>query len=111
MSTVYFEDDVSTISVGDSQVDLSGEIDIRTLASLRRALIDATESANGTVSVDLSGVSFIDSASIGLLITAKRRAELADQRLTIVDCSPIVRRVFEIMGLVTVFGIDADPSE
>lgn len=111
MTITYFDDESSAISVDGTTVALSGELDIRTLASLRRALLDAAETAGGAlrpVHVDLTGVTFIDSASIGLLITAKRRVEQSNTPFAIVGCSEHVRRVLEIMGLVTVFGIAAE---
>ncbi len=57
---------------GATVVGLSGDVDVGGSQQLREVLADAL--AEGPVIVDLSDVRFIDSAGIGLLVTAHRRA-------------------------------------
>ena len=57
---------------GATIVELSGDVDVGGAQQLRDVLGDAL--TEGPVVVDLSNVRFIDSAGIGLLVTAHRRA-------------------------------------
>jgi anti-sigma B factor antagonist len=54
-------------------VELRGDVDIGGSQELRELLSDAL--GEGAVVVDLSGVRFLDSAGIGLLVAAHRRAD------------------------------------
>jgi anti-sigma B factor antagonist len=52
------------------------------------------------VSLDLSGVSFMDSSGIRVLVDAHNRADAVGRRLVIEWPSSAVQRVLEISGLV-----------
>jgi anti-anti-sigma factor len=88
---------------------VAGEVDIVTVESFRTALLDAQRSPK--VVVDLSGVTFMDSAGINALVGAYHRVA-PDCELRIVGLRPNVRRVFEITGLLELFRVDPsdDPS-
>ena len=59
---------------GVAMVKLQGEADLHTAPILRDALNDAIESKPETLIVDLTGVTFIDSMMLGVLLSATRRA-------------------------------------
>src|SRR3954447_13134264 len=52
---------------------LRGDLEMQTVAHLRRALAEALDKARGAVVVDLSGVEFIDSTGLAALLNALRR--------------------------------------
>jgi anti-sigma B factor antagonist len=59
---------------GDATIiELGGDVDVGSAQEVRELLADAL--ADGAVIVDLSGARFIDSAGIGLFVSAHRRAE------------------------------------
>ena len=57
-----------------------------------------TASSAGTVAVDLSGASFLDSSGVGVLIGARKRLAAADRRLVLRSPSPEARGVIAILG-------------
>ena len=77
-------------------VKLQGEADLHTAPILRDALNDAIESKPETLIVDLTGVTFIDSMMLGVLLSATRRARPNGTELRIVVDDPHVRRIFEL---------------
>lgn len=96
--------DTSIRAEGDRTVlAVGGEVDIVTVESFDQALQDAQRSPR--VVVDLSGVTFMDSAGINALVGAYHRVA-ADGELRLVGLRSNVRRVFEITGLLELFEVD-----
>ena len=87
-----------TTSGGDPAVIVAeGQIDSHTAPALNEAL--AAVSADASVSVDLSGVTFVDSSGLRVIVRAHNRQLGSGGGLTIVDPSEPVVRLFEITGL------------
>jgi anti-sigma B factor antagonist len=89
---------------GDAAVlVVRGEVDLSSAPQLRQRLLGLATGGPRTVVVDLTGVSFIDSTGLGVLVSALKRlrAEGGDLRLA-VD-RPQIAKVLEITGLDTVF--------
>lgn len=84
---------------------VAGELDIATVDGFREQLESLVDHARSPVFVDLSGVSFMDSSNIAVLLAAHFRAEEAEAELVIVDPSSACRRVFEILDLGNVLHI------
>jgi len=76
---------------GVSTLVVTGELDLASAPEFRRAL--RTAEADGTVTVDLTGVAFIDSVGVGLLIGSGRRVHEAGGRLWVVVAAGRVRRL------------------
>jgi RND superfamily putative drug exporter len=75
---------ISTAPDGEgSRLVLSGDLDMETSPRLREA-IEAVEDRDGTITVDLRGVGFIDSTGIAELVRAHRRARERQERLVVV---------------------------
>ena len=83
---------------GDRIVAARGELDLHTAPQLASALTPAID-AGDRVIVDLTGVTFIDSSGVGVLVTALERARPTGTTLVVVAPHPRVRKVFEITGL------------
>lgn len=81
---------------GVAIVRLRGEADLHTAPILREALNDAIEQVPSTLLVDMTGVTFIDSMMLGVLLSATRRARPNGTELRIVVDDPHVRRIFEL---------------
>lgn len=77
-----------------------GEIDLGTAPLLREVLLPALERETGPVVVDLSGVSFMDSTGVHVLVETLRRLEPQNRRLAIV-CREggQVHRLLALVGL------------
>jgi anti-sigma B factor antagonist len=86
-------------------IALEGEVDIYTSPQLKEALLAGIEDGVIILIVDLARVTFIDSASLGVLVGAAKRVRPKNGRLDIVCTDENICRLFEITGLDHVFGI------
>jgi anti-sigma B factor antagonist len=85
-----------------------GQADLHTAPALRERLSEAIESGAKVVVVDLSGVTFVDSMTLGVLLGAVKRLRQRGGELRIIVDDPHVRRVFEITLLDRVFDLYAE---
>ena len=87
---------------GDSTstvVTAVGEIDSSSAPALRTRLDQVLDAGAPTVTVDLHGVTFLDSAGLCVLAAAHRRAVRAGTRLRVLASSRAVIRPLQITGL------------
>jgi anti-anti-sigma factor len=98
-------DGVAVASVQDENgtpvVYLSGELDLTSAGQLSTAIDAALASHPDRLVLDASGLSFMDSSGIVLLVSATQRV----QEVQVRDPSPIVRRLIELTGLTKVLRI------
>lgn len=85
-----------------SIVAAEGDIDIATATAFKRISLEALEIDRDRLVVDLSRVTFIDSAGIAVLISVRRKAAASATPVVLV-CSSIVSRVLELAGLLVLF--------
>jgi anti-sigma B factor antagonist len=98
---------LATSDLGDgiATVSVRGEVDLATAPQLKEALTDLVDNGAGDVLVDLSETTFIDSTTLGVLMSQARRLRAADGDLVIVCGDRNVRRIFEITLLDRLFEI------
>ena len=80
-------------------VELSGELDISSAASVESRLLELEEHAPARLILDLRRVSFIDSTGLSMIINADGRARKGGRRLTIVSGDGVPRRILRTVGL------------
>jgi anti-sigma B factor antagonist len=80
-------------------VVLDGEIDIATTPAIRRFLMATISGGDVHVAVDMSGVTFIGAAGIGVLVAAANRAREAGGGLSLLAAPPRVRWLLDIFHL------------
>jgi anti-sigma B factor antagonist len=91
---------------GDTRViSVSGEIHVTTAPEFSQRLNDAIAAGTRGVVIDMSGVEFIDSTGLSVLLNGLRRVTRADGRLSLVVSNPTVLRLFEITKLDSTFDI------
>jgi len=88
-STVAMHDGVTVVKV-------SGDLDVSDALPLRETLGLAQGEGATPVLLDLAGVGFIDSAGIGLLVSAHRRAAGAGGQFALAALTPTVARVLAL---------------
>jgi anti-sigma B factor antagonist len=89
---------------GTVVVSLGGELDLYNAEEVREALAGAADGQPERLVVDLSGVEFIDSTALGVLIEA--RTKLANRQAFLLAAPRIeTRRALEVSGLDRHFGI------
>jgi anti-sigma B factor antagonist len=77
---------------------VSGDIDISTVARLRECLSGLADGGQ-TLIVDLNRVTFIDSAGLGALVSAARRAAARGGSLHAVCAQPQTRKLLWLTGV------------
>jgi anti-sigma B factor antagonist len=81
-----------------------GEIDVATSPMLRSELTSVLAQHPEELTLDLRGVTFVDSSGLGVLVGAlKRLRESGGGQFTVVDAQDPVRKVFDITGLTALF--------
>src|SRR5215469_8329884 len=87
---------------------LSGEADITTLAQLENALSALLAAGTGILTVDLSGLGFADSATIGALVRAARTLKSQGGRLDLASPQPALARMLALLGVDEIVSIRDD---
>jgi anti-sigma B factor antagonist len=82
-----------------------GEIHVTTAPDFSVRLNEAIAEGLRAMVIDLSGVEFIDSTGLSVLLNGLRRVTRANGRLALVVTNPTVLRLFEITRLDTTFDI------
>lgn len=91
-------------------VSAAGELDLASHEVLDRELAGTLDRGCRRLVVDLTGVTFIDSAAMGALVVNARRLP-DDGGCVVVADDPRILRVFEITGLDRTFEIERSLAE
>jgi anti-sigma B factor antagonist len=92
---------------GSILVKLSGELDISTAGTLREILVEQVHLPGITaLGLDLSGLSFLDSSGISVLVVACKRVRASGGSFSIRCDHTSVHRVLEIQSLINFFKVD-----
>jgi anti-anti-sigma factor len=83
-------------------VTVGGDVDLDTSEEFGQAL---GHSAAPLVNVDLTDVTYMDSAGLRSLLTARAELEQRGGKLRVVSTSNIVSRLFEIAGVADLFDL------
>ena len=95
---------VLTEQHGDAWVVIpTGELDLATAPALEDALQGAFDGGSGRVVLDLRELEFIDSSGLRTLLTARRRADDARARFSLIAGHRGLERTLEIAGVHKVF--------
>ena len=84
-------------------VSVSGEIDLFTAPEFKQRMSVLIDEGRLNLVVDLTGTTFIDSSSLGVLIGAHRRLKLRGGSLVVVCDNEAITKTFKITGLDGVF--------
>jgi anti-sigma B factor antagonist len=88
--------------VGDS-VAVQGRVTVENSGEMRTALANALRAKPATLSVDLSGVSYIDTSGLATLVEADRIADKQGTRLILSGLQEQPRYLFDITHLDRLF--------
>ncbi len=93
---------------GASILTLTGEVEVANAAQVRDAALKLVESGPRFLVVDLSGVDYMDSTGLGMLVGLLKRLKEKGGDLLIAGPQPRVRKLFDITGLAQVLRIYED---
>jgi anti-sigma B factor antagonist len=101
--------DLSITSQGTcAVVSVGGEVDLGTAHELSEAAIVAMQEIGPSIVLDLSGVTFMDSTGLKVLLAVNNRAQLAGGRLVLAGAKRPVHRVVSITGFDKTFAVCDD---
>lgn len=83
---------------------ITGELTIYRAAEIKEFLLQALPQSSGHLDLDLSGVTEMDVAGLQVLMTVKQAAQARRGDLHLVNHSPAVVDVFEILNVAAFFG-------
>ncbi len=86
-------------------IAVRGEVHVSTAPEFSERLNEAIATGKPGVVLDMSGVEFIDSTGLSVLLNALRRVTRQQGRLALVVSNPTVLRLFEITRLDSTFDI------
>ena len=89
---------------------VSGELDAHTGPVLRAAIIDVLAHHYALV-IDMTGVGFLDSSGLGVLVSALRRIRSVGGDLKLVIDSDTIRKLMRLTALDLVFDISPTLAE
>jgi anti-sigma B factor antagonist len=104
LSTEQLSDDTCVIA-------FVGEADPYSAPELKRELVETIERGARHIVVDLTGTTFIDSTTLGVLIGALKRLRPRGGDLSIVCADPNIRKIFDITLLDRIFAMDESLAE
>ncbi len=96
-------------------LEVSGELDLHTSPDLRDSVSELLEAGTTKLAIDLEHVGFMDSSSLGILVTALKRIREHDGDLALVGVNGSPLKVLALTGidrLMPLYGSTADlPAE
>jgi len=99
-------------SSGDWTVlTIAGELDVIGAPELRQHVLRCVAAGHHHLVLDLTGVDYVDSFGLGVLIGSLKRVRLLDGDLRLVVPEPRVRRVLELCDLDRVFALHHDVDQ
>ena len=98
-------------SDGAHIIRVRGEIHVSTAPEFTQRLSAALDSGKTAVVLDMSGVEFIDSTGLSVLLNGLRLVTQMNGRMAIVCTNPTVLRLFQITSLDDTFDIFDDRAK
>jgi anti-sigma B factor antagonist len=95
---------------GNAVVVLAGELDMDTAPQLIRILEPLVEKGPTEIVLDFSGVTFVDSSGIAVLVGSQNQLSEQGRRIRVRAPRPQALRVFEVTGLTGFMGSDRDAA-
>ena len=87
-------------------VRVAGEVDLTTAPELRARLAELPD-GTGTVVIDMSEVTFLDSTGLSVLVASWKRLSEAGEKggFRLVVNRPVIQRVLDVTGLSQIFSV------
>lgn len=104
-SSVDIKVNVREIQPDCYAVELSGEIDVYTSPKVKDAVTDLIDRGVYHLVINLERVRYIDSTGLGVLIGGLKRVREHGGTVNLVCNNPQIKKIFDITGLVKIFGI------
>jgi len=96
-----------------TMLSISGELDLKAATDLEPLLFRSVDEccSGGVMILELSGVSYISSAGVGMLAGARARSARHSVDLRLRNVPMPVTKIFEVLGLMAFFEIEASGAQ
>jgi len=84
-------------------VFVSGEIDIYTSQQFKEKLYNAVDNSSGDLTIDCSGLNYIDSMGLGIFVGALKKMRTNNRNIHIANIKDNIKKLFVITGLDKLF--------
>lgn len=92
-------------------IDVEGRVDAFLVTKIREVINDLIQENKVRLIIRFEKVAQINSTALGILIGRLRRIRMHGGDIKIVELSPDIRRVFDVMGASRIFDIHASVDE
>jgi anti-sigma B factor antagonist len=96
---------------GNAAVVLLGELDLDTAPELAAALNPLLDDGPRDVIVECSGLGFIDSSGLAVLVAAQKRLQSRGAHLTVRSLRPQALKIFATVGLIEFLNVETEPAD
>jgi anti-sigma B factor antagonist len=96
---------------GGAAVDVQGDIDIETAPQLKQHFTKLVDEGHTRVLINFSGVRYIDSSGLATLLAVFKLVTQKQGRIVFVNVNPVVRRLFDVSGVVRLFRVMDNETE
>jgi len=94
------------------KVSVSGELDMKVAERFRQVLDRGLEQhPDSNLLLDLSGVSFIDSSGLGVILGRYKKLIKDGRVMVISGARPVVERILELSGIMKIIGVYPTESD
>lgn len=90
-----------------TEITVEGTVDLYSAPELRKSILDAVPGAGERVQIDLSGITYMDSSGVAVLVEGLRSARKNDKAFVLHHPARSVMKVLELAKLDAVFEIVA----
>lgn len=91
-------------------VALNGKLDAATTPAIQAALIEKIRGGNKYLGLDFSGVSYLASSGLRMLLVIERTTTELEGRIVLCGLAPIMRETLDVVGFLPNFQIAADEA-
>lgn len=106
-----FKIDKEKTQNGITVLAVRGFLDAHTFEELEKTINDLFDAGSHRLVVDLSGLDYISSAGAGVFIGAIGTAQENDGNIILINPSPNVKEVFDLLGLSQIFTFKSSREE
>ncbi|HEY3415031.1 MAG TPA: STAS domain-containing protein [Armatimonadota bacterium] len=96
---------------GVSVVTVQGEVDVYTAPRLKEEIHHSIDAGCTHLAIDLSGVAYMDSSGLGVLIGALKRVREEGGDLILSAPNPRIARIMDVTGLSRIFNVHSATDE
>ena len=90
---------------GKGSAKIDGEVDFTNSLAVRQWLKDFADESQGEMRLDLSGLSYIDSSGLAVLIEIRKHLKSLNRTIRITAVSNQVQKLFTLTQIGELFGI------